>query len=137
MKLKLVALCTLALATLAPTLALNATAASASSWVTVDSPYVHSGVFNRWVETNAYVQGCCGKTKVESTLYQYYGGAWHQVADASNTSSDYGNKVKSYVYCGSPYTNYSFQARGRAWFYGPTGWVYEGETWSAVVTRAC
>ncbi len=91
MKLKLAALCTLVLASLAPALAVNASAASASAWV----------------------------------------------ADASNTSSDCGNKVKSYVYCGSPYTNYSFQARGRVWAYGPTGWTYLGETWSAVVTRAC
>lgn len=118
-------------------LGVTSTPAQASVWVTVDTPYVHVGTFNRWVETNAYTSQCCSTTYIESTLYQYYGGAWHQVSDAANQSSAYGNKVKSYVYCGSPYAAYSFQARGRVWAQGPYGWTYQGETWSAVVSRNC
>ncbi len=115
----------------------SSTPANASSWVTVDAPYVHVGTFNRWVETNAYTNQCCSPTTVESTLYQYYGGAWHQVSDSTVQSSTGQNKAKSYVYCGSPYTSYSFQARGRVWVQGPSGWYLQGQTWSAVVTRSC
>lgn len=113
----------------------GASSASASEWVTVDSPYTHDGWLsgNRFIETNAYAQGCCLAARSESTLYQYYGGAWHQVAINTVT----GRTAKAFVHCTGAYTPYSFQARARVWFKGPYGWYHGGTTWSRVVQRSC
>jgi hypothetical protein len=117
----------------------GAAEASAATWVSVDTPYVHDGWLsgNRFIQTNAYAQGCCLPSRVESTLYQYYRGGWHQVAINDSTSAQYGNKAKAFVHCTGAYTPYWFQARARVWFKGPYGWYHADTAWSRVIQRSC
>ena len=109
----------------------TSTASAAPSWVTFDTPYANDRVLGgRYIETSAY--GSFGG-EVESTLYQHWSGAWHQVAIASNT----GDRAKAFVYCTKPYTPYWFATRARAWLRSPTGWRLAETRFSSNVVRYC
>ncbi len=101
--------------------------ASANRWMSVDAPYIHDGRIsgNRFIQTNAY--GPRPGT-VRVTLFQFYGGKWHEMAAANGSGQS-----KAFVYCSGRRTNYSFAARAQAW----SGATNFGEEWSRVVVLAC
>ena len=125
---------------LAPVLgvAMAPAAEAASTWNVAEAPYVHSDILGRrWIYGAAHVTGSGVNQQVKATLFQYYGGAWHNVGSNYTTGTQYGLRTIASVYCGSPYSSYSFYTQSQSWSQWPDGWHYDGYNNSRVVTLGC
>jgi hypothetical protein len=129
-----------ALVSLAPVadIALAPAAHAASVWNVAEAPYVHSDILGRrWIYGAGHVTGGGVNQQIKATLFQYYGGAWHAVSSNYTTGTSYTLRTIASVYCGSPYSTYSFFTRAQSWSQWPDGWHYDGYNDSRLVTLGC
>jgi hypothetical protein len=89
-------------------------------------PYIHTDLIGRrWIYGKGQVLWPA-KSRIQVTLYQFYGGSYHNVGSNQKQGTNDPLEAIATVRCGKPYTAYKFKVVVKGWWWKSNHWQYLG-----------